>query len=575
VLQTQPRSTELRPQTAWLLVAIGLALRLAGLPFKGTHDLDQLVLEWGASVEQYGLAHTPIIIYGVLSYVFHGLAFWLAESVPRFWWAPQKLFEIGAELGIYFALKELVPPSREKTVIWLYWLNPFFILSGAWLGFWDGPYTLAGLLAVLAFRAIKREQTRWLAVGAILAAGAMFKPQGLIYFLVPVFLYASWNAVFSGRLSALSWLALGAFGSFGAAAAGIALLGGDPLAIPQSYLIGGIMPNLCNSCISIWRPITRILQVMLGQTGPLYDLRLPSTLYQMIDRLILLGTMILVTSFVAHVAKVTERNEPNEVNPTQRIGRLLRWTGMSAFAVGLIGLLHRSDAKYSPHLVAGLYSASYARILGAVFLVATLGIIAGPAISRYAANAFLRKHNIQGSIGARPAYAVPEFLAIFLVLAFAALVIPQLATRAHISHTYAGLVMLVPLAAVQPRLRTAWMLMASIHFYGYASSYGIGASTALPNRDVSSYPQMAHTLVSRIDASSFPGIIRFQSTMNDWIHAVLPTEPWLSFLSLIQFCCVLYIVVALFRNTAWIRQLDHASSSSLIRFGHAGPSIHE
>jgi hypothetical protein len=253
----------------------------------------------------------------------------------------------------------------------------------------------------------------------------------------------------------------------------------------------------------------------------------------------------------------------------------LRWVGISALAVGLIGLLHRSDPKYSPHLVAGLYSPSYATALGTAFILAAFGVIAGPSVSRHAAGALRQKQDGPNEIGGTSAGGVPEFLAIFLVLAFAALIIPQFGTRAHISHTYAGLVLFIPLAAVQRQLRMAWMTMVGIHFYGYASSYGIGASTPLPNRDLSSYPEAAHSLVSRIDTSSFPGLIGFQARMNDWLHSFLPTEPWLSYLSFIQFCCVLYIVVGLFTNTAWIRQLSHAWSSPLDIFGHARHSIQE
>jgi len=41
--------------------------------------------------------------------------------------------------------------------------------------------------------------------------------------------------------------------------------GGGIWQIPRNYLTSAtVMPNLCNGCISIWRPVTVILYAVLG-----------------------------------------------------------------------------------------------------------------------------------------------------------------------------------------------------------------------------------------------------------------------------------------------------------------------
>ena len=422
-----------------VLVALGLALRLAGLLFKGTHDLDQLVLEWGAGVTQNGLGHTPIIIYGVLSYVFHGLAFFLAEPVPRFWWAPQKFFEILAEAGIFATIFHLLPTERRKAAIWFYWLNPFFILSGAWDGFWDAPHTLAALLAILIIRRSKNARAGWLGAGAVLAAGAMFKPQGLIYFIVPLVLYLIFDALARRRLAHLLWIGAGGLVTFGVAEVCLITIGGDPMAIPHSYLIGDIMPNLCNSCISIWRPVTRLLQTVLGQTGALYELRLPGPISLILDKLILVTTTILLAGFCLRVASIGAPFSRDGDARQVTLLKVLRAIGLVALLIAGLGLLHKSDPLMHPHLIFGRYSAGYAGILGILAVTGTILFGARSFVARQIDNV-LSLMASNGSVNSQAdGNGLSPYLSVYLVLMFGALVIPQLGTRAHISHTYGGL----------------------------------------------------------------------------------------------------------------------------------------
>lgn len=557
------RSRSPSPQLLVLLL-LGFALRLVGLLFKGTHDLDQLVLEWGASVTQNGLGHTPIVIYGILSYAFHGMGFFFAESVPRFWWAPQKFLELLAEAGILATLFQLLPRCRRQAAIWFYWLNPFFILSGGWDGFWDAPHTLTALLAVLVIRNRGSTRTGWLSAGALLAAGAMFKPQGLIYFILPLVLYLVFDALARRRLSYLVWLGAGGLATYLAAEVCLIMIGGHPMAIPRSYLIGDIMPNLCNSCISIWRPVTRMLQVLLRQPGALYELRLPGPTGQVLDKLILVMTIVLVARFCLRVASVGAPFSNDGRGRMVIVMKLLRATGLGALSIAALGLLHSSDPLMHAHLVAGRYSAGYAGILGILAMIGVVLVSAGQFLARQIERLLSLMASTRQTNGESDRDGLPPYLSVYLVFAFGALVVPQLGTRAHINHTYGGLVFLIPLAVVNRSLWMPWITMVGVHLYGYLSSYGLGIPTALPTRDISAYPQAAQQLVARIDPASYGVLLRFQGGAAQLLRGIFPQEPVLSILSVVQFVCVIFVVREFFGHLGRIERLavEVASSST-------------
>ena len=172
---------------------LGLVLRLSGLLFNGMHDLDQILFEWGSGVRVLGIARSFVENYGVFSYALYGIAVAMAEQVPRFWWAPYKLMEVSFESLVLLALYLALPAGRKKFAFILYWLNPWFILHGAWQGFWEGPSTLCAWLAVLSLGKVRQEKLAWVLAGVTLMTGAMFKPQGLVYFVIPVGIYWACN----------------------------------------------------------------------------------------------------------------------------------------------------------------------------------------------------------------------------------------------------------------------------------------------------------------------------------------------------------------------------------------------
>ncbi len=257
---------------------LGLLPRLGGLLFDGMLDMDQNIFVWGSDVRMNGLAAAFGADYGVLSYVLFGWFYALAELMPRFWWLPHKLAEILFELGVAGLLWRLAPPDCGRTAFLFYWLNPWFILHGAWQGFWEGPHIVFGLLGVLLFKGRAATPVTWLAFGVLVMTAAMFKPQGLLYFVLPMGLYLFLDFLRFRSLQVF-WFGLGVASVFLMASLSLFALGAGPMAVLNNYVgVPGFMPNLCNDCINVWRPVTLFLQGQLGQSGPTFALVLPATL---------------------------------------------------------------------------------------------------------------------------------------------------------------------------------------------------------------------------------------------------------------------------------------------------------
>lgn len=257
------------------MLSAGFALRLPGLLFNGMYDLEQTVLQWGASVAERGLGPSFAENYGFLSYLAFGAAAELAAEIPRFWWAPVKAMELGAEIGVLGVLLWLVPAAQRFTVLVLYWLNPWFILHGAWQGFWEGPHVLAALLGVVCIARARRSWLAWGGLGFLIAASWMFKPQGLIQLGVPIGIHLALGLLRSGD-TRVFWFTGGALAFVGLGTAGLVADGAHFLAIPRNVLSAtDAMPNLCNECLNLWHPVSTGLLLALGQAGPTYQLVLP------------------------------------------------------------------------------------------------------------------------------------------------------------------------------------------------------------------------------------------------------------------------------------------------------------
>ena len=255
------------------LFAVGLALRLPALLFNGVADVFQMVLDWGFDVHALGLARGLDINYGVLSYAVFGVAADLGEAIPRFWWAPYKAAVILFDAAVLFGLLRVARLSDRALVTWLYWLNPWVILHGAYQGFWDGAYLLPGLVAVLALQRIAKSDTAWATAGVLLTCSAMFKLQGLLHLAGPLVVFLAVEHV-RGRGRPLVAFLGGLGGTVLAVAAGLWLGGAGPLALCHNLASGlSTMPNLSNGGPNIWRFASFVVMQTTGQAGEVIDLR--------------------------------------------------------------------------------------------------------------------------------------------------------------------------------------------------------------------------------------------------------------------------------------------------------------
>jgi hypothetical protein len=561
------RGARARAALAWSLFAIGLLLRLFGLPFNGQHDLSTMVINWGGGICEYGLANLLVVTYGVLSYAVFGVAFQLAEHIPRFWWAPQKLFTIASEILVLVALRQLLPPGRRHWALLLYWINPWFILHGAWQGFWDGPHTFFGLLAVLCGRWVRDTRVAWTLVGACLMMAGMLKPQGVLYFAIPVGLYASWVTV-RHRSAALGWYALGVTLVLVAATGLMLLQGGSLLAIPLSYLSAlVVMPNLCNGCLSVWRPTAGVLMALLHQAGETWKLALPRSVLSAVNVTVLAGVMTLLGTFAWKAVRPADPRDESE-RPRDLL-RLARWFGAACFALAalvafrlalggenswvreaLLGRAHIGSSTWSrvERLVSGRFPLSYVLVFFLSLVMGCVLALGATPVAGAIDRMFRRLRTGPTLVSARNmAHAWSDPLGVLPILALASLLIPQLGTNAHINHSYSGLVLLIPFALEQRRIAIPWAVMIAIHFYSHLSSYGLGASTVFPQHPTD--VPLASALISRMDPASYPGLLGFQTGANRWIAGYLPHEPLIMVLSAVNFVCTLLIVRQMFAGT--------------------------
>lgn len=254
-------------------------------------DLDQMILEWGADVARLGIGPAFGENYGFLSYLAYGAAAQLAEQMPRFWWAPMKAMELCAELGVLGALLALTSPGRRLAVAAMFWLNPWFALHGAWHGFWEGPHVLAALLGVICVARVRTSWLAWGALGFLIGASWMFKPQGLIHLGVPLGIFLGLELLRSGRREVL-WFVAGVLAFLSLGTALLVADGAHPLAIPRNaFTAADAMPNLCNECLNLWHPVSVVWMDVLGQRGPTYLLVLPAAI---LTALHLLATSVTV-----------------------------------------------------------------------------------------------------------------------------------------------------------------------------------------------------------------------------------------------------------------------------------------
>ena len=335
-------------RTLALLFLAGLALRLPGLFVNANPDVFQIILDWGFDVRALGLARAFGINYGVLSYAVFGVAADLGAEMPRFWWLPYKAAILVFDTAVLVALWRLVSPGARGLVTGLYWLNPWFIVHGAYQGFWEGPYLLFGVLAVLSLGQRGSTGRGWFVCGLLLMTSGMFKPQGLIHFVGPLglFLGLEW---LRGRTRPLQAFTGGLTLVALVLTLGIVAGGGSPLALARNIESSGTtMPNLSNGGPNLWRFVSFAGMEWLGQSGPVTDFR-PGRAW--VAALSLVSGLVCLAVFLAFGRRLTLREPP--------IGVARRW---------LSGLVQRLSTTLTPSSVGAATAALLFLVIGGLVM---------------------------------------------------------------------------------------------------------------------------------------------------------------------------------------------------------------
>jgi hypothetical protein len=305
-------------RTIIALAIVGLVLRVGGLFFSGMSDIYQMLLEWGAAVRNDGLGKAFAINYGPFSYALFGVATAVGEEVPRFWWLPYKLIILGFDVGVLALLLRLVPPAQRVLVFALYWANPWFILHEAYHGFWEAPHIAFGLMAVLASGLGRDRRRAWMAVGALLAVSALFKPQGLLHFVVPLGGYLVVQALVRGRRGPLAWYAAG--GGLIAALVSLWLWasGGSAFGLIDNYRsVAATMSSVSNGGPGIWQVVVFTYMRLTGQEGHVAFVRMPRVWIGMFSAIAAVTCLVILGRFALKYALAGQaRDNPPGSSPS-------------------------------------------------------------------------------------------------------------------------------------------------------------------------------------------------------------------------------------------------------------------
>jgi hypothetical protein len=483
-----------RPPYPVALILLGLGLRLPGLLFNGMADPYQIIFEWGAAVHRLGLVQAFGVNYGILSFAAYGLFEALAEWMPRFWWIPYKVGLIGFDLAACLALLALADPRDRKWVVVLAWLNPWFILHGAYHGFWEGPHLLFGLLAVLALRRVQDMRWAWAAAGALIMCSAMFKPQGLIHFAGPLGLYLGVQWLRSVRRP-LAWYLTGLLGVAGVTSLAIWAAGGSSLAVLDNFRsVFTSMAKMSNGGPGLWRFLSWAYMEATGQPGLVLDMRISRPALAAWNALA--GLLALAILYVC----------------STRLG------------------LHRREAAA-------------------------------------AATGWLTR------VVPAPAVCWPDARVAFIVLTLGTFVMSQFGPRAHISHSYVAMVMLVLFAARDRVMLWLWVAMCAMLGLAHLSTFQFGGAVVfLDQSEWFRYPQAGPLIdaIRQLPAFTTPdALLTFQATVNGYL-AALPGQRAISILSLPVFLLAAAIVSRLFRTLgkdgalSWRQDSDTPAARDLL-----------
>jgi hypothetical protein len=241
---------------------LGLAVRLAALPYPGTGDV-MIWKVWAYSGAVVGTSR----MYGVggtseVPAQYHTLRFGALEAIADY--PPLALYELGAAARIYgaatnnrwedsevftvfiksipvvfeaalcvllfVALRRSAGDEAARWAVVVYWLNPAAIVNASFGGYLDPMFVLPAVAALMA-----ATTGRPMLAGGLIAASVLTKPQGI--FIVPAVMLALRNATESG---ARRWRIV-------AGAAGALLVSG---AVITPYMAAGAWWNMVHGISS-------------------------------------------------------------------------------------------------------------------------------------------------------------------------------------------------------------------------------------------------------------------------------------------------------------------------------------
>lgn len=138
---------------------------------------------------------------------------------------------------------------------------------------------------------------------------------------------------------------------------------------------------------------------------------------------------------------------------------------------------------------------------------------------------------------------------VLAVLAIGSLVMSQFGVRAHINHSYPAMVLLIPLAVANGRMRKLWVAMCVLLGVSHVLVFGLGLAALLPPAEILFRYPAAQDLIARVTAlpaySSPDWPLRLQLWVSHAIEA-LSADTIVSLLSIPVFAVACLIVRALF-----------------------------
>ncbi len=265
-----------------LLLIIGFILRLAGLFFDGNHNYDSYK-EVGQLVRNLGLADGYTPGYGPISQLIMGLCDYFVQFTPHIWWFPYKTANFIFECAILFFLLKLLKKYPFEVVI-LYWLNPWFLIPGAWQGFWDAGLGFFILLTAFILDFRKDNGKNYFLAGLFLGIAFCIKPQVLavlavlgIYFLIFHIVRFRFKEMLCFALGFAFLPMIFNFYFFLNAK-------GTLYFFQVFYVTISAMPNLVNSEINIWHTVSYIIMSFNHMKGPIYSLSTTYYPYNLMER---------------------------------------------------------------------------------------------------------------------------------------------------------------------------------------------------------------------------------------------------------------------------------------------------